>query len=136
MNIIAPDDYTTRLDQYIKDAFKNELKPSHPCEHQNKNCLKGSSCPLIGLPNDICTYHIRGGCKYNDNPEKCKHKHNERYANVYQSAKQEFRMAEQRPLALIRRYLRVSSPYIMWFFGIFFSMIVKRILDSFTNKLF
>ncbi|CAF3895064.1 unnamed protein product [Adineta steineri] len=60
MNIIFPDDYNQRLDEHIKNQFKTLLKPSHPCEYQNKNenYLKGSSCPLIGLPDDVINANI------------------------------------------------------------------------------
>jgi hypothetical protein len=131
MNIIPADDFNTRLDKHIKDAFKEKLKPTHPCEHQKKNCLKGSACPLIGLPNDMCTYHVSGKCNRNN----CQNTHYEEYARIYKQAKQQFKKEEDKPLATIRRYLNRFTPHLMWFFGLIFSYLIRRALDYFAKKI-
>ncbi len=131
MNIILSDDYNKRLDKHIKDEFKKVLKLTHPCDHQNRNCFKGSECPLIGLPDDTCIYYIRGKCKF----DQCKYKHNGLYANVYKKAKEEFKKEESQPLAMIRRYFKRFIPYLMWFIGLIFSYIVRRALDTAGKKI-
>lgn len=129
---IFKDDYNKRLDEHIKNEFKNFLKPSHPCEFQKKNCLKSSLCPLIGLPDDICIYYIRGNCKF----DKCKYKHDFKYANIYKNTKDKFKIEEKKPYALFRRYFKRFIPYIMWFIGLIFSYLIRKILDYFGKKVF
>jgi hypothetical protein len=132
MNTFLPDDYNKRLDKHIKDEFKSLLKPPHPCEFQKNNCLKGSECPLIGLPKDVCTYYVRGRCKF----DPCKYKHVEIYSNTYKRAKEQFKKEESQPLPIIRRYFKRFIPYIMWFIGLFFSYIFRKALDNVGKTVF
>ena len=98
--------------------------------------MKGSSCPLIGLPNDTCTYDLSDKCKHKTEPEKCKYKHDKKYSIVYQNAKAEFKRQEKQPLAVLRRFWFKYVPYVMWFFGLIFSYIIRRMLDSTVKRIF
>lgn len=136
MKILSNDDYNRRLDKHIKDAFKNELKLTHPCEHQKQNCLKGSECPLIGLPNDICIHHVRKGCKFSDGPTKCPYKHDNRYAEVYKRAKYDFKQQEATVLATSKRLYHRFLPIMIWLAGLIFSYFLRRTLDTALRKIY
>ena len=129
MKIIPTDDYNNRLDAYIKDELKDVLNLTHPCVYQDQTCLKGSTCPLISLPNDACIYYIRGKCKHNYHSDKCKYKHIGLYADTYRKAKEKFRLRESKPLAVAERFLNRFTPYIVAFLGIILNYIIRRVID-------
>ena len=110
INTFSLDDYNERLDKHIKEALENIIHPSHPCEYQGKKCFKGSSCPLIGLPNDTCIFYIRGTCKRERGPIQCRQRHYENYANVYQKAKEQFKLKERKPVPQVKHFLKRFSP--------------------------
>jgi hypothetical protein len=91
----------------IKDTFRNELKLTYLCEYQKKNCLKLSSCPLIMVYQMICAHHMLvENLKINI-------KFYEKYAIIYNKAKEEFKQKEDKPLVTITRYLNRFTPHLM-----------------------
>ena len=116
--------------------MEKTIQPSHPCEYQGKKCLKGSSCPLINLPNDTCTFYIRGTCRYEHGSIRCKQKHYEDYAKVYQKAKEEFRLKERKPFALVKNVLKRFLPVTITLCGIVSNYAIRRVLDYLIRKIF
>ena len=132
MDILPYNDYNKRLDKRIKDAFTKKLNLNHPCIHQDNRCLKGSSCPLIALPTNACVYFIRGKCKFN----KCPYTHDEELAKIYRTTKEQFRLEENEPLALFKRYFKYCLPFLISFIGLFFNYFVRKFFDYTATKIF